>query len=955
MTLKPLLHVIVLIMLLFVGTADCRADIADNEWLNHVTRENGLAGESVSSVIFDSQHRVWMGTNNGVSMYNGKRIVSFRFSRDGNIEPNYIYDLCEGDNHSIYAVSAQGVFELRQNDDRFRLILPDISKAEAVLVHNGVLYLGNREGLHIYDGKHLKRIVVGPTPMSIENGVRDIKADIKGNIWFASRYMLNCYNPTTGRHKSYNVAKKMPERAALSRFAISGDRFYVGTKNNGLYLCLPFKGKVSHVEGVGNIVTSVYANRRGDLCVSTDGHGAFLLNAATARIKETFNASADQLHKLNSDAVYCYRRTEQGTNWFGLFRYGLAYTFYSQALFHTYAMGDFTTEGMNVRSFYIGNGEKVIGTTDGVYLIDEHNHKVSHVASSALGGAHIITNIYYYSGKYYIASYDAGLRVLDPKTLQVSTVTSAPLLASTTVSSFATSKDGQLWIGSSEGIYVVDPSGRAVAHYTENNSRLCRGSVTGIYFDSRGNGWIGSEGLSLYVAATRTFENANFPNGFFNGQNNLSVYRGHDGLLLFSRQHRVFYSDINMKRFGEIKKPTVLLGSINYAFLDDLKGHYWFATDNGLFRTDYQMSAYQHFGYGEGLRCQFVNVGGVKTDTKGNVWVGTSNGLMMADAMAMQRWQKSDEFSIALYDVRKGSDLMTYDIENKINRNRRIFLTWNVLSQKLSFRPVLLDYARQNGRMYQWRLSDNDEWHNATDETDIEISGLFLGKHNLQLRLAGTEGTATAYRVIVYPSALAVIEFVILIAAIVLLILWRRYHKNTKILLNERDEIEGALMEAEEAQQNAEMKMLQMAEEQSAAVQPATNDNPTQPAKYSRVRIDEAECADIVKRMKDYIESNRVFTNPELKMSDIAEELNLSSSRLSQIFSLYMGENYYEFINRYRLEEFKRLIASGEYRRFTLTALSEQCGFKKSSFFSTFRRVEGMTPTEYLKKLNIKL
>lgn len=40
MTLKPLLHIIALIVLLFVGIADCRADIADNEWLNHVTREN---------------------------------------------------------------------------------------------------------------------------------------------------------------------------------------------------------------------------------------------------------------------------------------------------------------------------------------------------------------------------------------------------------------------------------------------------------------------------------------------------------------------------------------------------------------------------------------------------------------------------------------------------------------------------------------------------------------------------------------------------------------------------------------------------------------------------------------------------------------------------------------------------------------------------------------------------
>ena len=121
--------------------------------------------------------------------------------------------------------------------------------------------------------------------------------------------------------------------------------------------------------------------------------------------------------------------------------------------------------------------------------------------------------------------------------------------------------------------------------------------------------------------------------------------------------------------------------------------------------------------------------------------------------------------------------------------------------------------------------------------------------------------------------------------------------------------------------------------------------------KYARVKVDEQEFANIVERMKSYIEENRCYTNPELKMSDLAEVLGLSSSKLSQVFSLYIKENYYEFINRYRLEEFKRLIAEGEYKKFTLTALSEKCGFKKSSFFSTFRRVEGMTPTEYMKKV----
>ena len=79
MKIKPFVRTLTFFILLLVGSATCHADVVGSDILNYVTRENGLAGESVSSVIFDSQHRVWMGTNNGVSMYNGKRIVSFRF------------------------------------------------------------------------------------------------------------------------------------------------------------------------------------------------------------------------------------------------------------------------------------------------------------------------------------------------------------------------------------------------------------------------------------------------------------------------------------------------------------------------------------------------------------------------------------------------------------------------------------------------------------------------------------------------------------------------------------------------------------------------------------------------------------------------------------------------------------------------------------------------------------
>ena len=64
-----------------------------------------------------------------------------------------------------------------------------------------------------------------------------------------------------------------------------------------------------------------------------------------------------------------------------------------------------------------------------------------------------------------------------------------------------------------------------------------------------------------------------------------------------------------------------------------------------------------------------------------------------------------------------------------------------------------------------------------------------------------------------------------------------------------------------------------------------------------------------------------------------------------------MQTNFYDYINRYRLEDFKRKYRSANYSNLSTSALYEMCGFKKSSFFSTFKKMEGMTPSEYLKKI----
>ena len=215
----------------------------------------------------------------------------------------------------------------------------------------------------------------------------------------------------------------------------------------------------------------------------------------------------------------------------------------------------------------------------------------------------------------------------------------------------------------------------------------------------------------------------------------------------------------------------------------------------------------------------------------------------------------------------------------------------------------------------------------------MKLSHLMLGSHRLSIRLAGAYGTEETYHILVLPSVACVLEILFLIAAFVLLYLWNRYRKNTNALISERNEIEGALIELEQTAQQQEVL----------------------PEKYQRMRLDETECADIVKRMQKVMEKDKLYLRPDLKRTEIAEAIGVTPAKLSQVFSLYLKENYYDFVNRYRLEEFKRLVKDDAYKRYAILALSEKCGFKKTSFFSTFRKVEGMTPTEYLKTQNIKM
>ncbi len=951
-----------------VSSVFLSAETADGGIFRCVTREDGLAGESVARVLPYGDGRVCLATSDGVSLYDGERILNFPI---GEGRPNYVYDIREGRDGVLYAATTRGVFLKRRGDGAFSRVFPQIERAECLLPAGDTLYVGDRDGFHICSDGGIRLVTVGASRMGVENGVRDIVPGADGKVWFLSRYALNRYSPSSGEVESVILTDRMPQGAALNRLAVSGGRFYIGTKNNGLYAFTQADSSVVPVPGVGNVVTTLGVTSSGDVTVSCDGAGAFVLDGASGAVKESFNVKADGPHRIPSDAVYCFTKDDRGVCWFGFYRCGMCHSYFSSPVFRRPSFGGFSTAGRAVRSFWISGDVKLIGTGEGLYCVDGKSSKVSLIPPSELGGSHIITAITRFGDRFYIATYDAGLHVLDPRTMKTSRVASEPLLSTTSVSGFAHSPDGALWVGTGEGIFVLDREGRCTGRFTENNSKIGGSMVSGMLFDSEGNCWVCSKPLSLYISGTGIFESSNFPKGFFDKEDITGCTPGHGGLIYFSSKSGIYRTDPKMNDFGTLDLPEAVMRGTCYAFLDDGKGSLWLATSDGLFSVPYSADTFRHFGYGEGMKCRNISSGGLKMDEDGNIWVGTSDGLMELDPEALEKWETDGSRKVVACEVRVGGNLLGFIDEDAMNTERRISLGWNLASERLSLRFHLRDYARPYDRIYQYRIDDEGQWRSARDGEDVVLDGLGLGRHSLTARLSGAEGTESRYEILVLPSAAAMAEAGLLILAACLLLMWRSYHRDTRVLLRERGEIENALMEAEKesealreseesrAERNGTDSGMDPGAENHSVDDPNAGDAGDAGAereKYARVRLDEAECAETVSRLREYIETSRCYTDSELKMGDVAEVLGLSSSRLSQIFSLHLKENWYDFINRYRLEEYKRLLADPENRRrYTLTALSEQCGFRKSSFYSTFRRVEGMTPAEYLKKHNIKL
>ena len=126
-------------------------------------------------------------------------------------------------------------------------------------------------------------------------------------------------------------------------------------------------------------------------------------------------------------------------------------------------------------------------------------------------------------------------------------------------------------------------------------------------------------------------------------------------------------------------------------------------------------------------------------------------------------------------------------------------------------------------------------------------------------------------------------------------------------------------------------------------------------AKINQVTIIEEESSEskmLFESVSSLLKDKKLFIEPKLTLDYLANELEVNSNKLSSAIKQFSDKNFNDFINEFRIELAKELLVDENYSNYTITAIGLESGFNsKSSFYHTFKKHTGNTPSAYQKSI----
>ena len=140
----------------------------------------------------------------------------------------------------------------------------------------------------------------------------------------------------------------------------------------------------------------------------------------------------------------------------------------------------------------------------------------------------------------------------------------------------------------------------------------------------------------------------------------------------------------------------------------------------------------------------------------------------------------------------------------------------------------------------------------------------------------------------------------------------------------------------------------QVAEPVEVITEKPMPDEPETPAVPSMSDEQMKEICDTASR---YMTESKAYLRPDISLALFAKEVNIPQRTLSRSINRCLGYNFFEFVNRMRIEEAKRRLRELSASGYSIDGIYTECGFRsRSTFYMVFKKITGKTPAAWLEE-----
>lgn len=889
----------------------------------------GLSDLVVNALYKDSIGYVWIGTGNSLERFDGTRLKHFLIS-GANEKIKRVNAIAEMEGNQIWMGNGMGLWRVNTEKDILepiaaetlhygvRTLLPD---------GKGTLYIGSEAGLFIYKNGNLEQKLIDPNVLSASNIITGLSLSEDGILWIATNDGLYSLTLADKKIVPYHNIVEDKHFCSYNNITRIGNVLYLGTMGQGIISFDTQTHKFRPFIDVGcNVISSLSGDGKDMLYVGTDGNGVHFISTKQMKVLRSLRHEPGKDESIRSNSVYSLLVDRDGLIWIGFYQLGLDYSLYQSGLFSTYSyLPYFDSKDMPVRSIAITEHEKLVGSRDGLFYINEEQRRFKNFKSPELRSSMIFC-IYKFQDKYYIGTYGGGMYIFNPADLTIHDFEPnepQPFMRGQIFSIKADNKD-QLWIGTSMGLYCYK-DGKRIKQYTSANSKLPEGNVYEIYFDSTHKGWICTEnGMCIWDPSSESLKTDIFPENFIHKEKIRVVYEDSDHNLYFlPDKGSMCISDLSMSRFRRLQPDTQLEGKDGMFILEDDEKWLWIGTNNGLYRYD-KKETFIPYNFIDGIPSSIFTLCPPVQDQQGNIWMGNSKGLIYMN-FKQNNQMKRYTYPLTITDIYVNGKKSLHPV---VESGKIPEIQLESSQNNLTFHFSGFTYTEPAYMTYEYKLEGEDEdWQILTGKSEITYYDLSSGNYLFKLRYIGNPDSEVRTVVhIAYPVETWSIIAVSIALAFIGYIYYQRKRK-AKQTKNIQIQLPEDVQEPEKQEKTVELK-------------------------YKTNKISTEECQRLTEKLEALMHRDKPYTNPDLKIADLATMLGRSAHTLSYLFNQHLNRNYYDYINDYRIEEFKRLINEDEYSKYTLGALAELCGFSsRASFFRYFKKTTGITPNEYIRSI----